>query len=297
MMRTQKLTDQFQHVIDLAAQLAEVVSADALMILLEGLTDWAQLRRAVGRRRVLLAADLALELEGAAEAGFPTVVLNMADSPVQEKLTQALLESVADDILAPGAPRGGDLQRLRGRHDRLDQHHSFRRTPGPPHFARPAAIRNQSAAGYAESGRRLGPRHRPRRPRGQARRHAVRRGRHAQSHRLAAIRWASIRCAATAARNAICSIPKVREGIKEIAQMDGAFVVNPDGTVEAAARYIDASAETITLSKGLGRATGPPPPSRAKPKPWPWRSANPMAPCASSTTAKSSCESSPSAAP
>ena len=46
--------------------------------------------------------------------------------------------------------------------------------------------------------------------------------------------------------------PKVREGIKEIAQMDGAFVVNPDGTVEAAARYIDASAETITLSKGLG---------------------------------------------
>ena len=46
--------------------------------------------------------------------------------------------------------------------------------------------------------------------------------------------------------------PKVREGIKEIAQMDGAFVVNPDGTVEAASRYIDASAESITLSKGLG---------------------------------------------
>ena len=46
--------------------------------------------------------------------------------------------------------------------------------------------------------------------------------------------------------------PKVREGIKEIAQMDGAFVVAPDGTVEAAARYIDASAEGITLSKGLG---------------------------------------------
>jgi DNA integrity scanning protein DisA with diadenylate cyclase activity len=46
--------------------------------------------------------------------------------------------------------------------------------------------------------------------------------------------------------------PKVREGIKEIAQMDGAFVVAPDGTVEAASRYIDASAEGITLSKGLG---------------------------------------------
>ena len=110
-MRTQKLTDQFQHVIDLATQLAEVVSADALMILLEGSTDWQQLRKAVGKRRVLLAADLASELEGAADAGFPVVVLNMADSPVQEKLTQALLESVADDILAPGAG-GGYLLRV-----------------------------------------------------------------------------------------------------------------------------------------------------------------------------------------
>src|SRR5215813_8879078 len=58
-MRTQNITDQFQHLIDLAADLAQVVSADALLI--------------------------------------------MSDSPVHEKLTQALLESVADDILAPGA--------------------------------------------------------------------------------------------------------------------------------------------------------------------------------------------------
>src|SRR5690606_15857491 len=33
---------------------------------------------------------------------------------------------------------------------------------------------------------------------------------------------------------------KVREAIKEIAQMDGAIVIAADGTVEAAARYIDA---------------------------------------------------------
>ena len=34
--------------------------------------------------------------------------------------------------------------------------------------------------------------------------------------------------------------------------MDGAFVVSPDGTVDAAARYIDAPAAGLTLSKGLG---------------------------------------------
>jgi diadenylate cyclase len=45
---------------------------------------------------------------------------------------------------------------------------------------------------------------------------------------------------------------RVREGLKEIAQMDGATIVSPDGTVEAACRYVDSSAATITLSKGLG---------------------------------------------
>jgi diadenylate cyclase len=45
---------------------------------------------------------------------------------------------------------------------------------------------------------------------------------------------------------------RVREGIKEIAQLDGAFVVSADGTVEAAARYIDASAESVSVAKGLG---------------------------------------------
>jgi DNA integrity scanning protein DisA with diadenylate cyclase activity len=45
---------------------------------------------------------------------------------------------------------------------------------------------------------------------------------------------------------------RVREGIKEIAQIDGAIIVSSDGIVEAAGRYIDALAAEITLSKGLG---------------------------------------------
>ena len=46
--------------------------------------------------------------------------------------------------------------------------------------------------------------------------------------------------------------PRVREGIKEIAQLDGAIIVSAEGIVLGAARYIDASAENITLPKGLG---------------------------------------------
>ncbi len=46
--------------------------------------------------------------------------------------------------------------------------------------------------------------------------------------------------------------PRVREGIKEIAQLDGAIIVSGDGIVQASARYIDAPADNITLAKGLG---------------------------------------------
>jgi len=45
---------------------------------------------------------------------------------------------------------------------------------------------------------------------------------------------------------------KVREQIKDIAQLEGAFIIRRDGVAEAACMYIDALAEGITLSKGLG---------------------------------------------
>jgi DNA integrity scanning protein DisA with diadenylate cyclase activity len=45
---------------------------------------------------------------------------------------------------------------------------------------------------------------------------------------------------------------KVREAIKEIAQLDGAIIVSRDGTVEAGCRLIDAPVQGLSLPKGLG---------------------------------------------
>ena len=45
---------------------------------------------------------------------------------------------------------------------------------------------------------------------------------------------------------------RVRESIKEIAQLDGAFVISADGTVIAACQHISAPSAELTLSKGLG---------------------------------------------
>jgi DNA integrity scanning protein DisA with diadenylate cyclase activity len=46
--------------------------------------------------------------------------------------------------------------------------------------------------------------------------------------------------------------PNLRETVKELAQLDGAFVVADDGTILSACRYIDASSQGISLPLGLG---------------------------------------------
>jgi len=52
-------------------------------------------------------------------------------------------------------------------------------------------------------------------------------------------------------RKKLCD-PDMRETVKELAQLDGAFVVNGDGVVISAARYINASSRRIKLPLGLG---------------------------------------------
>jgi len=46
--------------------------------------------------------------------------------------------------------------------------------------------------------------------------------------------------------------PDTRETIKELAQLDGAFLVSNSGVVLSAARYIDAASDSLNLPLGLG---------------------------------------------
>jgi diadenylate cyclase len=46
--------------------------------------------------------------------------------------------------------------------------------------------------------------------------------------------------------------PRVRESIKELAQLDGAFIISSEGVAVSAGRILDAPAQGLTLSKGLG---------------------------------------------
>jgi diadenylate cyclase len=249
--KSQRITEQFQSIIDLAAQLARVVAADALLILIEGPIDWHELREAVVGNRVVLAADFPAELDGAADAGFPHVILNMAESPVHEKLTQALLESVADDILAPGARvvaiysgfEADTIDSISVVH--LDEHLGRLTSRDLRQLESKAPL--DTLKTVVDLAVEIGREGREGKPVGTIFVVGDTRKVMASSHALV---FDPVRGYSRKERNLFD--PRVREGIKEIAQMDGAFVVAPDGTVEAASRYIDASAESITLSKGLG---------------------------------------------
>src|ERR671933_3007676 len=46
--------------------------------------------------------------------------------------------------------------------------------------------------------------------------------------------------------------PDVRETLKELAQLDGAFVVSNEGVVVSAARYIDTVSDSLEVPLGLG---------------------------------------------
>ncbi len=250
-MKPLRFTDRFKTLYSLGIRLSESTEADAVLLLVDGPADWARLKNLAGDEKVIVAADTKGELEGASENGFQTVVLNMADSPVYDRLTQALLEAVADDLLAPGAcvvaiysgfeadnmdsisviNLGEHLDRLTGR----DLRQLETRVPLDT-----LKIVVDLAAEIGREGREGKP---------VGTMFVVGDTRKVLSHSHS-VGFDPVRGYSRKDRN--LNDPRVREGIKEIAQMDGAIIVSADGTVEAACRYIDAPATTVTLSKGLG---------------------------------------------
>ncbi len=250
-MKSLRFNDEIQTIYESALNLSRAMRAHALLVLLEGPTDWRSLRERSGGERVIVAADTAEQLEGAVAAGLAIVKLDMPESPVYDKLSQALLEAVADEYLEPGArvvalysgfeantldsvsviDLGDHLGRLTVR----DLQQLETRVP---------LDTLQTVVNLALE---IGREGREGKPVGTL--FVV--GDTSKVRKLS--RTASfdpVKGYSRKERN--LRSPRVREGIKEIAQMDGAILVAPDGTVEAAAQYLDAPAGDITLSKGLG---------------------------------------------
>lgn len=250
-MKPVKIDDQLSDFLDLAAKLCREREASALLVLLPGPTDWEELKKRLDGLKVVVTADLAEELAGAAEAGLDTIVLNMPDSPVFEQLTQALLMGVAREILAPGAGvvvtySGFDAESIDSlSFIRLDEHlgrltaRDLRQleTSVPLETLKVVVDLAVEIGREGREGKAVGTMF------------VVGDTRKVLAHSQPA-GFDPVRGYPRAERD--LHDPRVREAIKEVAVLDGAFIVSPEGLVEKAAQLVDAPYADLTVSKGLG---------------------------------------------
>ncbi len=247
-----RFTAQLKTLLGVARKMVESTNVEAILLLIEGPAEWwPRLKKMRGKAKVVVAADSAAELSGAREAGLETVLLDMPDSPVNERLTQAVLEAVADDILAPGSKvaalySGFDADTIDSLSViNLDEH--LNRLTGRDLRQLETRVPLDTLKIVVDLAVEIGREGREGKPVGTL--FVV-----GDSRKVLA-------CSRPAGFDPVKGYnrkernlddPRVREGIKEIAQMDGAFIVSGDNVVEAACRYLDCSAADVTLSKGLG---------------------------------------------
>ncbi len=252
-MSVYKITRQLSSVVAAASQLVQQLDADAMLILLDGSLDWDRLRVIIPPEveKVIVACDHLPELAGAAEAGLIPLPIDREKSPLLERLQHALLEAVADEILQNNcevvAVYGGfeahkldsvSLIKLDERLRRLTSRDLQSLESTVPLNNLKVVIDLAVQIGReGREGKKVGTMFVV----GDTRRVLQ----HCKDAGFDPIRGYS-------RRNRNLRDPRVREDIKEIAQMDGAFIVSPDAVVEKSRQIIEVAHADLTLSKGLG---------------------------------------------
>lgn len=251
-MSAQKPSEHFDTLCALATQLGKATDAEALLLLVDRPLDWESVKRTIGQSfKILVVADSEEQLRGAKDAELLVQVINMPDAPVHDKLTHALLAAVVSELVAPGADvvalysgfeagRIDSLSRVR-----LDDH--LGRLTSRDLKKLGTKVPLDTLKTVVDLAIEIGREGREGKPVGTIFVVGDSRNVLKLSEPLG---FDPVRGYSRAERN--IQDQRVREAIKEIAPLDGAVIVSADGTVEAACRYLNASAANVTLSKGLG---------------------------------------------
>ncbi|MFO0941656.1 MAG: DNA integrity scanning protein DisA nucleotide-binding domain protein [Pirellulales bacterium] len=248
-----RFTKQCATVLEAASSLHMSTGAQSMLILADGTMDWEKVRQTVPAaiEEIIVAADSAEDLKGAEAAGLVPLPLNKEKSPLLERLQHALLEAVADglvrsdeDVVAVYC--GFEHQKLDSiSHIRLDDR--LRRLTSRDLQRLESSVPLKSLKTVIDLAAQIGREGREGKKVGalfvigdtrQVLKHCKDSG------------FDPLRGYKREMRN--LSDAKVREDLKEIAQMDGAFVIAPDGVVEKSRQIVEVAHANLTLSKGLG---------------------------------------------
>ena len=247
-----KFTDYLQKILNDAISLNKEMDASGLLLLFDAPIDWKRLMKILGDTYFVAAATNREALEGAQEAGIKTVLLELEDdAPIYDRMSHAILEAVADDFFLPGSRLialysgfdgvgfdslsvinlGEHLERLTGKELRKIE------TKVPLKTLKSVVDLALEVGREGREGKAVGTLF------------VVGDTKNVMAMSKAA-GFDPVKGYKCKERNLFDS--RVREGIKEIAQLDSAFVVSLEGVVVAACRLLDTSTAMITLSKGLG---------------------------------------------
>lgn len=241
----------FKHVLRSAVQLAESTGSSAVVLIADQPLDFGRMRQDAPEVRFIVGSDVPEVVEAARNADVDVVSIPNEQQTRQFQVTQVLLEAIADELLQTGddvivvysafekdsldtvtAVRLGDqLSKLTSRDlQRLE-------TKVPLDTLRIVVDLACEIGREGREGKPVGTlfvvgNHRKVMELSSPTIHDPFRG-YPKSER--------------ALRDA-----RVRESLKELAQIDGAFVISSDGLAVAAGRHLSATADGLTLSKGLG---------------------------------------------
>lgn len=235
----------------LACEAVERAGAAGLLLLPERPMDWEAVRELAGPGCRVLVATTERHVEAVQQAGLIPIEVDPHEASIADQITLALIEAVANDLLSSGArvavaytafdSDGLDslsLIRLGERLERLSARDLRALETSVPFETLKAVVDVAAEIGReGREGKSVGTLI------------VVGDSREVLA-RSRTLGFDPFKGYKRKERNLRDS--RVREAIKEIAQLDGAFVVSRDGTVEAACRIIDAPTTGLTLPKGLG---------------------------------------------
>jgi len=237
--------------VEAGVKLAKSSDAEAILILVEKSTDWARLKKKTSSFILVIATNDEAIHQSAVDEEIEAIRLEMPEATVQNQLTQAVLAGVAAEMIKPGSTvvsiySGFDTEqidtvsvlKLTERLGRLTARDLRKLETKVPLDTLKTVVDLAVEVGRdGREGKSIGTMF------------VVGDHRTVLDESRAGC-FDMVKGYPRKERNLFDA--KVREGIKELAQLDGMFVVSADGTIEGCARIIDTSPVEITMTKGLG---------------------------------------------
>jgi diadenylate cyclase len=245
------LTKATSNLLEVACAASERVGAVGVLVIPEGPMDWEAMKTIADGVPLFVAVDVDKAIEEVREAGLIAVEVEPTDAAIIERITLALIEAVANDLLRAGARvvvaySGFEADELDSMTVvRLGEH--LERITARDLRALETTVPFETMKAVVDVAVEIGREGREGKAVGTLIVVGDVRNVLSRSRTLGFDPFRGYRRKERNVRD-----HRVREAIKEIAQLDGAFVVARDGTAEAACQIIDAPNSDLILPRGLG---------------------------------------------